>query len=325
MKVVQDPTVRWISDHWVTAVDPDAAATFGVLSIPFDHAVSHRPGARLGPEAMLANFNEFALYCTDKRVSLRDARYLDLGEVDVVRSLPQTYAAIAESVRGLPDGVRPIFLGGDHSVTDPLFRTMQERAGGRLGLVDFDAHFDSREPLVGKEHSGHWMKTLEDVLDYSVAAQLGISSNLYSEDYMERAEASGVMVRTVYDIRRAGWRDTLAEVVEHVARDTVGVYISVDIDCIDQSFVAGTSTPNPSGLFAHEVIDAVFELSATSNVVGIDITEVSPPLDPTDNTARVGAYIMHNHVAGTMRRISSATNGSGSANGTVSTAAGRRR
>ncbi|HET8642348.1 MAG TPA: agmatinase family protein, partial [Pseudonocardiaceae bacterium] len=277
--------------------------TFGVLSVPFDHAVSHRPGARLGPEDMLAYFNEFALYCTDKRVSLRDARFVDLGEVDVVRSLPQTYANVADAVRRLPDGIHPIFLGGDHSITDPLFRTMQERAGGRLGLVDFDAHFDSREPLAGKEHSGHWMKTLEDVLDYRVAAQLGISSNLYSEDYMRRAEDSGVLVRTVYDLRRQGWRDALAEVVEHVGRDTDGVYISVDIDCIDQAFAGGTSTPNPSGLFAHEVIDAVFEISAATRVVGLDIAEVSPPLEGTGNTARVGAYLMHNHVAGTVRRL----------------------
>lgn len=309
MKIVQDPTVRWVADNWVpevTAAGNGDGPRFGVLRVPFDHAVSHRPGARLGPEEILAHFNEFALYCTDKRVSLRDTRFVDLGEVDVVRSLPDTYRNVAAAVDALPAGVHPVFLGGDHSITDPIFRSLQRRAGRKLGLVVFDAHFDSREPLPGKEHSGHWMRTLADVLDYGVAAQLGISSNLYSEEYMERAEASGILVRTVYDIRRRGWVGTIEDVVEHVSRNTAGVHISVDIDCIDQAFAGGTSTPNPSGLYPHEVIDAVFELSARTEIAGLDITEVSPPLDPSENTARVGAYIMLNHVAGVTARTPAA-------------------
>jgi agmatinase len=307
MKIVSDPTVAWVSDSWVAEPAPDGLTTFSVLRMPFDHAVSHRPGARFGPDAILRHLNEFALYCTDKRVSLRDVRFLDLGESEAFHSLPDTYASAAAAVEAVPQGTHPVFLGGDHSLTDPIVRGLRRRAGsgesgGKFGLVDFDAHFDSRAPLSGREHSGHWMHTLADVLDYSVVAQLGISSNLYSEDYMRRAEDSGVMVRTVYDIRRQGWAETLAEVVRHVSAGTDGVYVTVDIDCVDQAFAAGTSVPNPNGLLAHELIDAVFELSASSDVVGLDIMEVSPPLDPSDNTARVAAYLVLNHVAGVMAR-----------------------
>jgi agmatinase len=307
MKVVQDSSVRWISDNWVTQATPDGDGTvFSVLRIPFDHAVSHRPGARFGPDAIVAQLNEFSLYCTDKRVSLKDVRFMDLGEVEVFHSLPDTYRNVGAAVDAIPSGTRPVFLGGDHSITDPIIRGLLSRANGqKLGLVVFDAHFDSRDPVYNKEHSGHWMKTLEDVLDYRVVAQLGISSNLYSEEYMERAESSGIMVRTVYDIRRDGWRATIENVVRHVTRGTAGAYISIDIDCLDQAVASGTSVPNPSGFLAHEVIDAVFELSAATDIVGLDVTEVSPPLDGDDATARVAAYIVLNHVAGVVARTRS--------------------
>jgi agmatinase len=307
MKVVQDPSVGWVADSWVTDPAPDGLSTFAVLRMPFDHAVSHRPGARFGPDSILKNLNEFALYCTDKRVPLPDVRFLDLGETDAFHSLPDTYASARRAVAAIPPGTRPVFLGGDHSLTDPIVRGLQDRAGGaRFGLIDFDAHFDSRDPLAGREHSGHWMRTLSDVLDYSVVAQLGISSNLYSADYMDRAEEQGVLVRTMYDIRRQGWQRTIEEVVRHVGTGTDGVYITVDIDCVDQAFAGGTSVPNPSGFLAYEVIDALFEFSRRTEVVGLDVMEVAPPLDQSDNTPRVAAYMVFNHVAGVVARARAA-------------------
>lgn len=304
MKVVQDPSVGWIADSWVSEPAPDGLTTFAVLRMPFDHAVSHRPGARFGPDSILKNLNEFALYCTDKRVPLHDVRFLDLGESDAFHSLPDTYASAQAAVEAIPPGTHPIFLGGDHSLTDPIVRGLRRRAGGgtRFGLIDFDAHFDSRDPLAGREHSGHWMRTLADELDYTVVAQLGISSNLYSADYMDRAEEAGVLVRTMYDIRKQGWAQTVEDVVRHVSAGTDGVYITVDIDCVDQAFAGGTSVPNPSGFLAYEVIDALYEFSARTDVVGLDIMEVAPPLDQSDNTSRVAAYMALNHVAGVVAR-----------------------
>jgi agmatinase len=304
MKVVHDPTVRWVCDSWVRAgADHDAGTLVGVLGIPFDHAVSHRPGARFGPAAILAALQGYSMYCTDKRVALDDTLFLDLGMVDVVHSFAETYRRVAEAVRSIPARVHPVLLGGDHSVTDPIFRGLLRRSpGSRFGFICFDAHFDSREPITGKEHSGNWMRTLEDVIDYGVVVQLGISAPIYSEHYMHAAESAGVMVRTPYDIRRRGWPRVIEEAVAHAGRGTDGVYISIDIDCLDQSFAPGTSVPNACGLFAHELVDAVFEISRQADVVGMDITEVSPPLDTQDYTAQVAAHLVLNHVAGLVSR-----------------------
>lgn len=307
MKVVEDPTVHWVADNWYPAGQslpaPGSGVDVAVLGIPFDHAVSHRPGTRFGPTAIAAALRSFSMYCTDKRVSLDGVRFLDFGQVDVVHSFQETYRRVREAVRDLPSGVHPVFLGGDHSLTDPIIRGLQDRAHGpRFGIIDFDAHFDSREPISGKQHSGNWMYTLRDVIDYRVVAQLGINAPIYSEHYMRAAEEAGVLVRTPYEIRRRGWASVVEEAVSHASRGVDGVYISIDIDCLDQSCGPGTSVPNPCGLMAYELIDAVFDISRQTEVVGLDISEVSPPLDTLDNTAQVAAHAVLNHVAGVVAR-----------------------
>lgn len=299
MKVVHDPTVEWVSDRWVTEAPEPDALLFSVLSVPLDYAVSSRPGTRFGPGAIIAALNGLTLYCTDKRVSLSGVWFRDEGEVDVVHDLATTYRSIADAVAGIPTGARPVVLGGDHSISDPIVRGLRRRQPDRrFGIVVFDAHFDSRTPIPGKEHSGHWMETIGDVVDYRKVAQLGISASIYSERYMRRAEERGILVRTPYDIRRQGWGRTIEEAVRHTAGGTDGIYISVDVDVFDQAFAPGTSVPNPCGLLPHEVLDAVFEVSRSAEVIGIDVNEVSPPLDRLDSTAQLAAHAVLNHVAG---------------------------
>lgn len=304
MKPVRDPLVQWISDSWVT--DPAQTAehvVFSVLNLPFDYAVSFRPGTRFGPAGLLAALNGLSLYCTDKRVCLDHVRLHDLGEVDALHELKASYQAIADAVASIPRAAKPVFLGGDHSVTDPIIRGLLRRSpASSLGIVVLDAHLDSRTPIPGREHSGHWVRTLADVVDYRRVAQLGINAAIYSESYMRAAEESGILVRTPYEIRRAGWPETIAEVVDHVTEDTDAVYISVDIDCLDQAFAPGTSVTNPCGLQPHEVIDAVYAVSKATHVCGIDVVEVSPPLDERDFSSQVGAHVLLNHFAGVVAR-----------------------
>jgi agmatinase len=303
-KVVVDPDVRWISEHWqaLSSCEP-GVPSFAFLSIPFDYAVSHRPGTRFGPRNIIDALNGFSLYCTDKRVCLDEIVLTNLGDVDIVHSLETSYANIQQATAKIPSGFIPIFLGGDHSIADPIVRGLKSRAPGeKFGIIVFDAHFDSRPPIPGKEHSGHWMKTLEDLIDYQSVVQLGINACIYSRQYMETAERNGVMVRTPYDIRKQGWSSIISEAIEHASAGMDGIYISVDIDSIDQAFAPGTSVPNICGLFPYEVADAIFEICSKSNVIGIDINEVSPPLDNQNFTSQVAATICMNFMAGIVER-----------------------
>lgn len=303
--IVLDSTLEWLSEKWVSAdaVDNNGGLVFGFLGIPFDYAVSHRPGCRFGPEKILEALNDCSLFCVDKRVSLTSIQLVQYTPVDIVHSFEQSYSNIRQAVANIPQTIRPIILGGDHSISDPAIRGMFDRMpGSKIGIIVFDAHFDSREPILGKEHSGHWMYTLADTIDYRNTVQIGINAPIYSENYLRTAEEAGVLIITPYDIRRKSWKDSLEKAISHASRGVDGVYISVDIDSIDLAYAPGTSVPNVGGLLAHEILDAVFEIAATAPVLGIDITEVSPPLDRDDMTSKLAAQIVFNFLAGVTKQ-----------------------
>ena len=92
------------------------------------------------------------------------------------------------------------------------------------------------------------MYTISDVVDYRMVAQLGIVANIYSESYVQIAEANGVLIRTPYEMRRMGWNVVLKELVQKFDSKCDYVYLSVDIDSLDHAFCAGTSVTNPCGL-----------------------------------------------------------------------------
>ncbi|MFC4770227.1 agmatinase family protein [Effusibacillus consociatus] len=304
IRVVNDPTVKWISQNWGNKKELGADfVQFGFLGIPFDYAVSHRPGTRFGPQSILDVLNSYSLYCTDKRVSLQNTVFHDLGLVDIVHDLRQSYKNMENAVVQIPKEYIPIFLGGDHSITDPIIRGMQQRSAQNFGLIMFDTHFDFREPLTGKEHSGHWLRTLEDVIDYRNVAMIGIGAPIYSEYYMAELEKRGAKIWTVYELRKYGRESVIQEAINHVLKHTKGAYLSIDIDCIDQAFAPGCSVPNPNGLFAYEVMDSVFEICSSIPVVGMDINEVSPWYDPQENfTSHIAANIVMNFMAGVVKR-----------------------
>ena len=305
LEPVKDPTVQWISQHWQSGpVTGEKRPHFAFLSIPFDYAVSYRPGTRFGPESILEALDGYTLYCADKRVSIQDSVFHHLGAVEVVHSLPGTYTNIENAVSAVQPGYIPICLGGDHSITDPVIRGLQRRPGGEnFGLLIFDTHFDFRVPIPGKEHSGCWLKTLEDCLDYSRVAILGIGASVYSEYYMKKVEELGVMIKTPYQIRKEGWASIRRQVMEHVSKNNEAVYYSIDIDSLDQAFAPATSAPNPNGLFPYEIMDTVFEISSAVPTMGMDITEVAPHYDSNNNfTAHVAANIIINFVAGVVKR-----------------------
>ncbi len=198
-KVVQDSSVKWLSQHWGKQL-LNPVSHLGFLEIPFDYAVSYRPGTRFGPQKIIANLNEQSLFCTDKRAKLENIAIKNFGAVDILHSLEKTYQNIKNAVDNIQDPFIPICLGGDHSISDPILRSIIEKHGNNFGLVIFDVHFDSREPIQDKEHSGHWVKTLENVINYQNVIQLGINASIYSEQYLITAEKNGIFVKTPFEI-----------------------------------------------------------------------------------------------------------------------------
>jgi agmatinase len=248
-----------------------------VLGAPFEGGISFRPGAAEGPAAIRYASQSIESYSPRLRRDLEDIRLADAGDV-TVEGLPPRAAldAVAAAVERLArEGALPLTLGGDHSISVGTSEGLR-RAHGDLAHVVFDAHFDLRETYEGSELS-HACGTRRMALAGPTAV-LGVRSGA-REEYRDA------------DALLAAWSDGLA--LPEPARKGIGakpVFLSIDLDVLDPSILPGTGNPEPGGPSYVELREAILALTGL-RIVGIDLAEVSPSLDPTGVSAVVAAEL----------------------------------
>jgi len=185
-------------------------------------------------------------------------------------------------------GVKPISVGGDHSITYPILQALGHDQP--VGLVHIDAHCDTMGEIDGSKfhHGGPFRQAvLAGVLDPERTIQIGIRGP--AEVFWGFSYESGMTVLHIEDVDRLG----IAHVVEK-ARSVVGdgpTYISFDVDGLDPAYAPGTGTPEAGGLTPREA-QAILHGLAGIDIVGSDVVEIAPRYDPTSNTAMVGAQML---------------------------------
>jgi agmatinase len=267
-----------------------------VVGVPMDLGVSNRAGARFGPRAVRTIERIGSYHPTFQGVPKSHARAADVGDVpfrsryNLQQSLEDIelyYTALAAQ------GIRPLSVGGDHSITYPILKALGRSAP--LGLVHIDAHCDTMGAYDGSKfhHGGPFrLAVLDGVLDPERTIQIGIrgSSNMF----WEFSHASGMTVIYMEDFMKVG-----LQVVIEKARAVVGnqpMYISVDVDGFDPAYAPGTGTPEAGGLEAREGLALLRGLRGL-NIAGGDVVEVAPEYDPTTNTSQLAAQILFEEFA----------------------------
>lgn len=262
------------------------------IGVPFDLGVTHRAGARHGPREVRNRSSAMGFQHHKSKIIPCDlCRVADLGDVRMgdryslergIEWIGAFYQKIAEA------GIAPLSVGGDHSITYPILKALGAKQP--LGLVHVDAHCDTMADLDGSKfhHGGPFRNAVEaGVLDPTRTVQIGIRGN--SEPFWDFSYQSGMRVIHIEEFHQMG----LAAVIEE-ARRVVGdgpAYISFDGDGLDPSFAPGTGTPEVGGLTTIEG-QAIVRGMQGLHLVGGDVVEVSPPFDPTGNTALVGATML---------------------------------
>ncbi|SNR54530.1 agmatinase family protein [Halorubrum vacuolatum] len=283
--------------------DVDAAA----LGIPYDGAVSNRPGARYGPEAIRRASGWWAYLSdykggltnmwTGKQVNFDDLTVADCGDVPV---FPMDEELTAESIRAhvatVAERTFPVILGGDHYCTFPAVNGFAEGAGhDRVGFVQIDAHTDtvSESPVFGTDFHGSSTALIADSphTEFADVSQVGIRG-YESPDFFEFADETGLNLYTMREVDERGIEAVVADAVAAAAADTDAVYVSFDIDGIDPSVAPGTGTPVPGGLTARQALQTMEVLGASEDVGAVDLMEVAPQYDPTGGTPRLASYLL---------------------------------
>ena len=278
------------------AAESAAGLDIALVGVPMDLGVSNRAGARLGPRAVRAVERVGPYHPTFRGVPMAHARAADVGDVPFRSrySLEQSLEDIEQYYRALHAAkVRPLSVGGDHSITYPILRALG--AERPVGLVHIDAHCDTMGIYDGSKfhHGGPFrLAVLDGVLDPERTIQIGIRGA--SSVYWDFSYASGMTVISMEDFARLGVPGVVERALEVVGDGPV--YVTVDVDGFDPAYAPGTGTPEIGGLSSREGL-ALLRGLAGIDVVGADVVEVAPQYDPTSNTAQLGAQILFEEFA----------------------------
>ncbi|MBL8670831.1 MAG: arginase family protein, partial [Alphaproteobacteria bacterium] len=173
----------------------------------------------------------------------------------------------------------------------PIFRAIARKRP--VGMVHFDAHTDTQDTHIGNTKYGHgtpFRRAIEEgLLDPKRTVQIGIRSALYARDDHDWGKAQGIRIIYIEELYERGI-DAAIEEARRIA-GTGPTYLSFDVDGIDPVFTPGTGTPEIGGFTTHEAQRMVRGLQGL-DLVGGDVVEVSPPFDPSGNTALVGVTMM---------------------------------
>ncbi|SLN42714.1 Proclavaminate amidinohydrolase [Falsiruegeria litorea R37] len=181
--------------------------------------------------------------------------------------------------------VIPVIVGGDHSLMYPDVAAMADVYGkGNVGVIHFDAHYDATKYMMGHLIS-HGMPIYRLVEEGHVEGknfiQVALRGYYPDENSFNWMRENGLRYHTMAEIDARGWDPVMEDVIAEAQDGPEYMFISFDMDTFDPAFVPGTGTPEPGGLLPREVFPIIRRLCAESNVVGFEVVELSPELDPT--------------------------------------------
>ena len=266
----------------------------GIIGVPWDSGTTNRPGPRHGPRQLRdASTMIRAQHPVSGIRPYEKLNCADLGDVSInPADIEDSMARITSFYKKLiQTGIKPLTAGGDHLTSLPVLRALAEKAP--LGMIHFDSHTDLFHSYFDGTmftHGTPFRRAVEEnLLDPKRVVQIGIRGTQYDSEDLDFANSVGIRVVKIDEFFDRGIQDVMAE-----AREIVGeneTYISYDIDFIDPAFAPGTGTPEVGGPNSYEALKVVRELAGVK-IVGADMVEVSPPFDPSSNTAFLGVSVM---------------------------------
>ena len=272
-------------------LEADWHAEAAVLGVPTDTAVGFRPGARWAPTALREAAARYALPPEGFFDLARGATVLaglelvDAGDVALAgldrAGERERITAAARALRAR--ATVPLFLGGDHSISFPLLRAFDDVPD--LHVVQLDAHLDFSDRR-GDDRYGNgspFRRAVEALPNLAHVTVVGLRGLRTDPEAHEAALARGHTL-----VGAVAVRDDLAAVLAALPSGR-SVYVSFDVDVLDPAVLSGTGSPEVDGLTYREADAIVRAVAARNTVIGADLVELAPRLDPSGLSALVAA------------------------------------
>src|ERR1700730_4993403 len=291
------PDVTFLGVERCDLDDPSSlkGADIVIIGAPYDAGASYRGGARFGPK-MIRTTDYLPHDASRPHLALRvdplqEIRVLDAGDAEMPGVEPRLPLDNLEAaVRTIAEaGAIPVVLGGDHTITWPDVTGVAHAVGwGRVSVIHFDAHADTGDIQFGSL-IGHGLPMRRLIESGACRGdrflQIGLHGYWPEPPTLKWMAEQGMRSFEMHEVVRRGLDAVLEESFAIATDDCDGVFVSVDVDVVDPGMAPGTGTPEPGGLTARQLLDAVPRTAIELPVVGIDVVEVSPPYDTAEITA----------------------------------------
>ena len=265
------------------------------LGIPMDIGTSWRSGTRFGPKqiraesAMIRPYNMATGAAPFDRLQVADIGDLAINTfnlADTIRIISESYDQI------LAHDLIPLAMGGDHTLTLPVLRAIAKKHGP-VALLHVDAHADVNDQMFGERecHGTTFRRAYEEgLIRADKVFQVGLRGTGYAATDFTEAQGWGFQIFQAHDL----WGKPLDTLGDRIRAEigTLPVYVSFDIDSLDPAYAPGAGTPEIGGLTTAQALQLIRAL-AGANIVGCDLVEVSPPYDPSGNTALTAANLLY--------------------------------
>ncbi|MGL4860987.1 MAG: agmatinase [Enterobacteriaceae bacterium] len=277
--------------HVTTVEDVD----FVVVGLPYDCSTTFRPGTRFGPSA-IREVSAFATKPYNPHLDVAIFEYcsgVDYGDLGTIPGyLEESFDLITEGMLPIfQNGVIPVAMGGDHSVTLPELRACHQ-AHGPVALIHFDAHYDTMHDFFGKPHchgTPFYHAAVEGLVDTSKSIQVGIRAGLHDPASLNISKDLGYDVLTASECNKMSTEQIIDRIVQRVGDSKA--FLTFDIDYLDPAYAPGTGTPVPGGATTAQALDIIRGLKAL-NIIGYDLVEVAPHYDHSEITSLAAAALM---------------------------------
>ncbi len=272
---------------------------FLIAGIPFDTGATFRVGARFGPSGIRDNSLLLRPYNPAQDIEVfKYCSGIDYGDIPIVPGyLPESHQLIEKETASLfQPNIVPIFMGGDHSVSLPILRSIKKKHGP-VGLIHFDAHSDLWHGYYDNKdtHGTPFRRAIEEgLIDVSLSSQIGLRGPLYDKNDFSMSKDAGLLSITGPELHSMGIQKALSLVKNRIGNKKA--YLTFDIDFIDPAFAPGTGTPEAGGFTGYDAISFVRGLKEI-NFIGFDMVEVMPPYDPAHITSLLAANIIYEFIS----------------------------
>lgn len=279
------------ASQWLAATADDAA--LGLVGVPLSRSSISPSQAHRTPAAVRAALQRFPVFHAGLDVDLPPVR--DHGDLDVAGLAgDDAVAAVREQLQRLPRHDLLLLVGGDNLVTWPAVQALS-RDLPRVGLLTLDAHHDVRGLHEGPTNGTPVRGLVEAGLRH--VTQVGIAELTNSREYRRWCDERGIRVVPVAQCR-GHVRDVVREELDRLADACDVLYVDLDVDVVDRTFVPACPGARPGGLSPHELLDAAAAAGAHAAVGAIDVVEVDAAADVGEVTVQLAAMCMLSAAAG---------------------------